>query len=151
MGVRPSGAQILETEHPWLAMGTIRDRRTGLGIPVRGAGISDAVAALYPEDPPNFLRRTPYGHHDVPSIGNHLREAGFSEIESTVVTLPIVIPSARHSAFGGLHGSPLGAEVEARNAAGLEAATNAAEAALKARFGDGTMTSTIKAIVFLAA
>lgn len=112
--------------------------------------VADAVAALYPDDPPDFHRRTPYGHNDIPAISGQLRAAGFSGVEATVVTLPMTSPSARHSAVGGCQGSPLGAEVEARNPTGLAAATDAVETALKTRFGDGPMASTMQAIVFAA-
>lgn len=113
--------------------------------------ISDAVAALYPADPPNFLRRTPFGHHDVTILRNHLGEAGFANIESFIVTLPTVCPSPRDAAVGQCHGSPLRSEIEARDPTGLDAATDATAAALAARFGDGPMKSTMQAIVFTAA
>jgi ubiquinone/menaquinone biosynthesis C-methylase UbiE len=113
--------------------------------------ISDAVAALYPADPPNFLRRTPFGHHDVTIIRNHLGEAGFASIESFTVTLPSVCPSPHDAAFGQCHGSPLRSEIEARDPTGLDAATDAVAAALAARFGDGPIESTMQAIVFMAA
>lgn len=113
--------------------------------------ISDAVAALYPADPPNFLRRTPFGHHDVTIFHNHLDEAGFANIKSFTVTLPCVCPSPRDAAVGQCHGSPLRSEIEARDPTGLDAATDATAAALAARFGDGPIESTMQAIVFTAA
>ncbi len=113
--------------------------------------ISDAVAAQYPADPPNFLRRTPFGHHDVRTIGNQLAEAGFETIEAFTVILPSVCPSPRDAAVGQCHGSPLKSEIEARDPAGLAAATDAVAAALSARFGDGPMQSTMQAIIFTAA
>ena len=113
--------------------------------------ISDAVAALYPADPPNFLRRTPFGHHDVTLIRNQLGEAGFASIESVTLTLPSVCPSPRDAAVGQCHGSPLRSEIEARDPAGLDAATDATAAALAARFGNGPIESTMQAIVFTAA
>ena len=113
--------------------------------------ISDAVAALYPADPPNFLRRTPFGHHDVAILRNQLVEAGFATVESHTVTLPTVSPSARDAAVGQCHGSPLRSEIEARDPTGLDAATAATEAALAARFGRGPIESTMQAILFTAA
>lgn len=112
--------------------------------------ISDAVAAQYPADPPNFLRRTPFGHHDVRAIGNQLGEAGFETIKSFTVTLPSVCPSPRDAAIGQCHGSPLRSEIEARDPSGLSAATDAVSAALAARFGNGQIESTMQAIVFTA-
>src|SRR6266540_2987300 len=37
--------------------------------------VSDAVAACFPGDPPQFLRRTPYGYNNVESIKGELKEA----------------------------------------------------------------------------
>ncbi len=112
--------------------------------------IADAVAARYPADPPNFPRRTPYGHHDVQAIRDQLSEAGFANISSVVVTLPCCCPSPRDAAIGPCHGSPLRSEIEARDPTGLDAATDAAVAALVARFRDGPIESTMQAIIFTA-
>ena len=113
--------------------------------------IANAIADRYPEDPPNFARRTPYGHHDVQAILDQLGEAGFADVESDLVTLPSVCPTPRDAAIGVCQGSPLRSEIEARDPTGLGAATDAAIAALTARFGDGPMESTMQAIVFTAA
>jgi ubiquinone/menaquinone biosynthesis C-methylase UbiE len=112
--------------------------------------ISDAIAAHFPEDPPNFLRRTPFGHHDVEPIRRQLSEAGFRNIEADFVTLPSVCPSPRDAAVGQCHGSPLRSEIEARDATGLAAATNAVAAGLATRFGEGQISSTMQAIVCTA-
>jgi SAM-dependent methyltransferase len=37
-----------------------------------------SVAALYPQDPPMFLARTPHGHHDTAVLEAQLRTAGFA-------------------------------------------------------------------------
>ena len=112
--------------------------------------IADTIAARYPADPPNFPRRTPYGHHDVGILSDHLRDAGFAGIDHVVLTLPCLCPSPRDAAIGVCHGSPLRSEIEARDPTGLDAATDAAAAALVARFGDGPITSTMQAIIFTA-
>jgi SAM-dependent methyltransferase len=113
--------------------------------------IADTIAERYPADPPNFPRRTPYGHHDVQTILDHLGEAGFADVAFDVVTLRSVCPTPRDAAIGVCQGSPLRSEIEARDPTGLDAATDAAVAALAARFGDGPMESTMQAIVFTAA
>ncbi len=113
--------------------------------------IADAIAARYPADPPNFPRRTPYGHYDVQAILDQLRDAGFSDLESVVVTLPSVCPTPRDAAIGVCQGSPLRGEIQARDPDGLAAATDAAAAALEARFGAGPIESTMQAIIFTAA
>ena len=42
--------------------------------------VTEAVAALFPDDPPRFLARTPHGHHDTETIRRDLRGAGFDRI-----------------------------------------------------------------------
>lgn len=112
--------------------------------------IADAIAAHFPADPPNFQRRTPHGHYDVPTMLHQLKEAGFTNVEYAVVTLPCICPKPRDAAIGQCHGSPLRSEIEARNPTGLDAATDAVTAALAFRFGEGPMESTMQAIVFTA-
>ncbi|HKR23767.1 MAG TPA: methyltransferase domain-containing protein, partial [Allosphingosinicella sp.] len=96
------------------------------------AAIARAVAGLFPDDPPSFLDRVPFGYHDVQRIRADLAEAGFAEVAAETVekTSPVV---ARDAAKGLCQGSPLRAEIEARDAGRLEEATEAAAAAL-ARF-----------------
>ena len=40
----------------------------------------ETAAALFPEDPPRFLARTPCGYHDRPRIERDLRAAGFTSV-----------------------------------------------------------------------
>ena len=42
--------------------------------------VADAVAALFPEDPPRFLERTPFGHHDTDRLAEELKSAGFTGV-----------------------------------------------------------------------
>src|SRR3954447_10884997 len=39
--------------------------------------VDEAVVAQFPEDPPRFLARVPYGYHDADAIIDELRAAGF--------------------------------------------------------------------------
>jgi SAM-dependent methyltransferase len=93
--------------------------------------LAEAISAIFPDDPPDFFRRVPFGYHDIARIEADLREAGFREIAIETVAKRSRSGSAREAAIGMCHGSPLRAELEARG--GLDAATDAAEAAL-ARF-----------------
>ena len=113
--------------------------------------ISDAIAARYPADPPDFLRRTPYGYYDVETVSNQLAEAGFGNIESVVVTLPSCCPSPRDAAIGQCHGSPLRSEIEARDATGLADGNRRRCRCIGGRFGEGPIESTMQAIVFTVA
>ena len=101
--------------------------------PISGS-IADLLADLFPDDPPEFLARTPFGYHDLARIEADLREAGFSEISAETVTKMSRAPSARHAAIGICQGSPMHAEIEARAPGRLEEITEAAIESL-ARFG----------------
>jgi len=98
------------------------------------AAVQAAVAALFPDDPPGFLARTPHGYHDKARIETELVAAGFT---------PGVIETVHREgrgrasdvALGKCQGSPLRAEIEARAPDRLDEATEAAAAALRALCG----------------
>jgi ubiquinone/menaquinone biosynthesis C-methylase UbiE len=110
--------------------------------------VTDALAQLYPQDPPRFLARTPHGYHDAQRIAQDLAAAGFTDaprIETVAFASPAA--SAHAAAFAYCHGTPLRGEIEARDAGGLDRATRAAEAELARRFGDGPIEGRIEAVV----
>lgn len=113
--------------------------------------VSQAVASLFPKDPPGFLPRTPYGYHDLAAIKAALGRAGFSAVRSETVDKSGRTPSPRDSAIGLCQGSPLRSEIEARDPSRLEAATDAAAAAVAKRFGSGPIDSKMRAHVIEAA
>lgn len=113
--------------------------------------VSEAVAALFPEDPPSFVARTPHGYHDLERIRSELGEAGFKRITVETVVMHARAPSHRDPAIGLCQGSPLRNEIAARDPAGLEAATEAAAEAVAARFGRGPVEAPMQAHVITAA
>lgn len=110
--------------------------------------VADAVAALFPDDPPNFIDRVPFGYHDKARIEADLRSAGFAEIESETVAKRSR-GSAGEVAPGLCQGSPLRSEIEARAPDRLEEATEAALTALVERWGD-PVDAAMSAHVFIA-
>ena len=42
--------------------------------------VTNALADVFPTDPPRFLARTPHGYHDTALIRRELEEAGFSRV-----------------------------------------------------------------------
>ena len=109
-----------------------------------------AVAALFPDDPPMFLARTPHGHYDVAVLDAQLRAAGFASVASETVTLRGSAPSALSAAIGYCQGTPMRKEIEAHAADRLPEATEAAAAAIAARFGPGPVVGQIRAHVITA-
>jgi ubiquinone/menaquinone biosynthesis C-methylase UbiE len=89
-----------------------------------------AVAALFPGDPPSFLDRVPFGYHDKARIEKDLAAAGFEEVTIETVAKRSRAADPREAAIGLCHGSPLRAEIEARDASRLDEAADAAAAAI---------------------
>jgi SAM-dependent methyltransferase len=112
--------------------------------------VTDAVAALFPDNPPRFLARTPHGYYDVAVIEDELRAAGFSRITIETIARRSPAPSPQDAALGLCQGTPLRSEIEARAAERLEAVTNVAAAALAARFGTGAIDGKLQAHIVTA-
>jgi ubiquinone/menaquinone biosynthesis C-methylase UbiE len=108
--------------------------------------INEALAKLFPFDPPGFMARTPHGYNDPAVIRRDLEAAGFRNIEHTVLAARSHAPSARIPATAYCQGTPWRGEIEARG--DLTEATTAAECALQRRYGNGIIEGQIQALVF---
>jgi len=113
--------------------------------------VSQALAEVFPQDPPRFMARTPHGYHDRDLIRSDLQRAGFSDISIDTVDGVSRAPTPREVAVAYCQGTPWRAEIEARGPPGLDAATDKAEAALRQRFGGGPIEGRIRALVISAA
>lgn len=112
--------------------------------------MTEALAVHFPADPPRFLARIPHGYHDVKLIEADLNEAGFSETEDERVGLKSRAASPRVPATAYCQGTPLRAEIEARDPSGVEVATDHAASALARRFGSGPIEGRIQAVIISA-
>ncbi|MGO4388612.1 class I SAM-dependent methyltransferase [Microvirga sp. 2YAF29] len=112
--------------------------------------VSDVTGAAFPDDPPKFIERVPFGYFNHDTIRRALQDAGFGRIDIDVVEKISEAPSPLHPATGLTQGTPLRMEIEARGANRLEEITHKAEEALKARFGDGPIENRMSAIVVTA-
>lgn len=113
------------------------------------ATINHALAKVFPEDPPRFLPRVPFGYHDVDVIRGELARGGFTgAVTHEEVAAASRAESARATASALCQGSPLRTDIEARDAARLQEATDAAAAALAEKFGNGPIEGRMRAIVF---
>lgn len=111
------------------------------------AVVTDALARVFPTDPPRFLARIPHGYHDAETIRRDTEAAGFDVARLDTVTAASCADSAQAVALAYCAGTPLRNEIEARDGAGLVAATAAAEAGLARRFGPLAIEGRIQAIV----
>jgi ubiquinone/menaquinone biosynthesis C-methylase UbiE len=112
--------------------------------------VTEALAAVFPHDPPRFMARTPHGYHDVEQIRHELNAAGFTNISGDAVDDKSKAASPREPAIAYCQGTPLRNEIEARDASGLEHATKRAAEALAQRFGSGAIEGRIRAFVMTA-
>jgi len=111
---------------------------------------TEALAAVFPADPPRFLARTPHGYADVARIRDDLAAAGFDAISIETLATTSKGSSPRDVAVAFCQGTPLRNEIEARDPARLEEATQAAAEALARRFGLGAIEGRISAHVITA-
>jgi ubiquinone/menaquinone biosynthesis C-methylase UbiE len=116
-----------------------------------GDTVTNALAGLFPHDPPLFLARTPHGYHDPDRIGRELAAAGFAEVSIDDVTHMSRASSPRDPAIGYCQGTPLRNEIEARDPSALDEATGRAAEAVARRFGTGAVEGRIRALVITAA
>jgi ubiquinone/menaquinone biosynthesis C-methylase UbiE len=112
--------------------------------------VTNAVGAVFPQDPPRFLARTPHGYHDVALIRDELRLAGFADITIETRSEMSRSPSARDVATAFCQGTPLRNEIEARDASLLQFATDRATQAIARRHGEGPVAAKIQAHVIVA-
>jgi SAM-dependent methyltransferase len=111
--------------------------------------VTDALAALFPADPPRFMARTPHGYHDAAAVTHDVMRAGFGRPRIDTVTARSPAPDALFAAIAYCQGTPLRSEIEAR-AGSLEEATRVSARALKERFGSGAIDGKIQAHVVMA-
>ena len=110
--------------------------------------VTTALASVFPDDPPRFMARTPHGYSDCDVICRDLLAGGFvAPVQLDTVTMRSVAPSARAAGIAFCQGTPLRAEIEARDPGGLEKATDAAAHAVAGRFGAGGVNAKMQAHV----
>jgi ubiquinone/menaquinone biosynthesis C-methylase UbiE len=90
---------------------------------------AEAVVALFPEDPPQYMERGPFSYADPALIQHDLMAAGFTDIQIETVTLSSRV-SASDAAQGLVLGSPFRAEIERRDPSALDRAVDAVTKAL---------------------
>lgn len=95
------------------------------------AAAQQALIHCFPDDPPLFMREGPFGYHDTGRIKSDLHESGFDSVEIETLELRNRSPSAHDAATALFYGSPMGVEVEEREAGSGERVFEAVEVALR--------------------
>jgi SAM-dependent methyltransferase len=112
--------------------------------------VTDAAAAVFPDDPPQFLPRTPYGYFNHEIIRQELGAAGFSDVSIATLEETSRAPSPHHPAIAFCQGTPLRNEIETRDATLLEHVTDRAASAISERYGSGQVEAKMCAHVVTA-
>ncbi len=114
--------------------------------------IEQVLAGLFPDDPPQFMSRTPHGYYDEKVIARDLALGGF-EGAPTFHTLAArsKAESPRVPAIALCQGTPLRSEIEARAPARLAEVTDAAAEEIARRFGRGPVDARIQGLVVTVA
>ena len=112
--------------------------------------VHKAVAAEFPDDPPSFIARMPFGYHDEGRIREALETAGFGSVQAERVALETPAASAADAAKGLCMGSPLRGEIEARRPEGSDAVVVAVTEALERVFGREAIAGKGRALVVTA-
>jgi ubiquinone/menaquinone biosynthesis C-methylase UbiE len=112
--------------------------------------VTNALAEIFPQDPPRFMARTPHGYHDIALIRDDLEKAGFSGVAIETRAEQSRASSPRHVAVAYCQGTVLRTEIEARDAGGLEAATDYAASKIANKHGSGEVAAKIQAHVIMA-
>ncbi|TGW07158.1 SAM-dependent methyltransferase, partial [Mesorhizobium sp. M2D.F.Ca.ET.145.01.1.1] len=113
--------------------------------------VTNALARIFPDDPPRFLARTPHGYHDKALIRRDLEDAGFSDVAIETRAEQSRASSPRLPAVAYCQGTVLRTEIVARDAGKLDAATDYAASAIADRHGSGEVAAKIQAHVIMAA
>lgn len=112
--------------------------------------VTNALAEIFPNDPPRFLARTPHGYHDTALIRRELEAAGFSRVAIETRAELSRAAAPRIPAVAYCQGTVLRSEIEARAPGTLDAATDHAAAAIAAKHGPGEVAAKIQAHVIVA-
>ncbi|WP_153504372.1 class I SAM-dependent methyltransferase [Cumulibacter manganitolerans] len=119
--LRPGGRFVTAT---W---GALEDNEVALVV-------EDALRELYPDDPPVFFRRVPFGYTDAGLIRHELEGAGLRDVEVREVRYRNAPASAREIALAHCQGTPM-ANVLAERGLSLPQVTDAVTALLEQRLG----------------
>jgi len=112
--------------------------------------VTNALARIFPDDPPRFMARTPHGYHDTALIRRELEGAGFSGVVIETRAEQSRASSPRIPAVAYCQGTLLRSEIEARDMGKLQAATDYAAAAIAEKHGNGEVAAKIQAHVIAA-
>jgi SAM-dependent methyltransferase len=113
--------------------------------------VMEALAEIFPDNPPTFMTRIPHGYHDHATIESDLVAGGFATPTDLVtVSATARAPSASIAALALCQGTPMAHEILARDPRGLGPTTQSVTERLERRFATGPVEGKMQAIVVTA-
>ena len=113
--------------------------------------ISLALGSHFPDDPPTFITRVPYGYFNLNELHGDLSRGGLGSVLSFErVDTRSRATSPEVAALAYCQGTPIRNEILARDPSGLDKVTTAAATAIREEFGDGEIDGQISALVLSA-
>jgi SAM-dependent methyltransferase len=110
--------------------------------------ITVSLESVFPDDPPQFLVRTPYGYYDHSIIERNLANSWFTASpQIDTIAARSRAESSQIPAIAYCQGTPLRNEIESRDASRLDEATDVAAEAIAQQFGRGAVDGKIQAHV----
>ncbi|HEX3759925.1 MAG TPA: methyltransferase domain-containing protein [Kofleriaceae bacterium] len=105
------------------------------------------LGAVFPNDPPLYLARAPFGDGDPDLLTDLLVGGGFQDVVVDVVEKAASSPRAHDLAMGLIEGYPLIDELQLRDESRVPVAVNAVARAIRLQFGDAPVRGRITALV----
>ena len=102
-----------------------------------------------PDNPPDFFN-VPYGYYEIDVIKSLLFEAGFADIEISVLPRISATEEAHDVAMGYVMGSPVRLQIEQCAPESLSKIVDAVEHAVGKEFGYKSVKAKMQAMVFTA-
>lgn len=111
--------------------------------------VNKTITEYLPDNPPDFFN-VPYGYYEIDVIKQLLFEAGFADIEISVLPGISAAYEARDVAMGYVMGTPVRLQIEQRDPESLSKIVDAVEHAVGEEFGYKSIKAKMQAIVFTA-
>lgn len=113
--------------------------------------VDQTLLRLFPDNPSNFIARTPHGYFERDRIERDLRDGGFRDAPSfETVVLPISAPSPQQAAAAICQGTPTRNEIEEREPGGLVRVTEVCAQAIAQAYGTSVVHGKAQAHVIAA-
>lgn len=111
--------------------------------------VNETLIRLFPENPPPFFD-VPYGYYQIDEVKRLLGQAGFGDIEITVLPRDSRCETARQVALGYILGTPVCSQIAERAGIEVEKVVDIVEGVISYTYGQSSIKAKMQAIVFKA-